>query len=389
MPDTVFSRALVVAFITSAAFISPLASGGQWGEIPSGEVGSLVNQAAPHDVARIEALQRLAAMGMEAASAGPALIKLLSDPTEVTIPDNPHVGHHTVRVADAASRALEAIGSAALPALRETMVKSAGDPAGAMAATTLERMHFLLGRNGTLHVLPVEQDDITAWINASDNQDAKIRCTAVRCLAEVKSPQAVNVFVRRTADPDVETRRQAIIGLGRLRAPEGIPQLISALESADVSRDAASALGSIGAPAVDPLVAQLRKWGSKPEDSDPATTALCSIRDHAAMAPLLAHINDTDTHVRNAVVAALGEVSNADAIEPLVRVLQSDKDSRIRSLAAGALRMMPDARVFATNSDPRAVAAVAALKKSATDDPDAEVRKIASAGVKQLDPSGK
>jgi len=101
------------------------------------------------------------------------------------------------------------------------------------------------------------------------------------------------------------------------------------------------ALGKIGTPAVEPLLAAL-----KDEDSgvrSKAARALGEIKDTRAVEPLISALEDEDPGVRWNVAYALGEIKDARAVEPLIATLE-DEDPGVRENAAIALGEIKDAR---------------------------------------------
>jgi HEAT repeat protein len=115
---------------------------------------------------------------------------------------------------------------------------------------------------------------------------------------------------------------------------------------------AARALGKIGDPAVEPLIAALED-----ENSDVrffAAVALKEIKDPRAVDPLIGALKDENPVVREYVAGWLGEIKDPRAVEALIAALK-DKDSVVRASAMHALGAI---------GDPRAVAPlIAALKR--------------------------
>lgn len=114
----------------------------------------------------------------------------------------------------------------------------------------------------------------------------------------------------------------------RLRAACDVSGLIMALgdrQDWHVRHDAAAALGEVGDPrAVEPLIACLRD----PSEAvcDVAGWALGEIGDARAVEPLIAALADKDPLLRSAVATALGKLGDPRAVEPLVLALRDRGD---------------------------------------------------------------
>jgi hypothetical protein len=139
-----------------------------------------------------------------------------------------------------------------------------------------------------------------------------------------------------------EGRSSAAMALVQIGKP-AVASLIDSLKDADerVRLSAISTLGEIGdAQAVDPLVAALEDDSS--EIRRATIRALGQIRDARAVDPLIATLNDT-LDVRSASAKALGQIRDARAIEPLIAALD-DSAAGMREAAAKALGQIRDAR---------------------------------------------
>jgi HEAT repeat protein len=137
----------------------------------------------------------------------------------------------------------------------------------------------------------------------------------------------------------------------------GLIKALSYQKDGSVREKAAKALGEIGdAQAVEPLITAL-----KDSDKDvrrAAVEALGQSGDARAVDPLGAALQDSDTDVRRAAAAALGQSGDARAVDPLGAALK-DNDTDVRRAAAEALGGSGDARAV----DPL----IAALKDGAVD----------------------
>jgi HEAT repeat protein len=136
----------------------------------------------------------------------------------------------------------------------------------------------------------------------------------------------------------------------KLRAVGDVSGLITALAwpSSQVRRNAAQALGQIGAPAAEPLAAALRD--PDPVVREAAAGALGQIGT-AAVEPLVTALGGTDSLVQGVAVETLVQIG-APAVEPLIATLK-DPDPFVRKAAISALGRIGDARaVVALGGDP-------------------------------------
>lgn len=103
-----------------------------------------------------------------------------------------------------------------------------------------------------------------------------------------------------------------------------------------LGRQPVDVLASLGKPAVEPLIAELKDYD--PLVRRQAAEALGEIRDPRAVEPLIALLKDTDPLIRRHAVKALGKISNARAVSPLIGVLNDQNEqSHVRMTAAEAL----------------------------------------------------
>ena len=126
-----------------------------------------------------------------------------------------------------------------------------------------------------------------------------------------------------------------------------VESLIAVLEDedADVSQQAAEALGKTGQPAVEPLIAALDEHVS-PNVRTYAATALGMIGDARAVEPLIAALKDGDSHVRGWVAYTLHNFKgDKQVVEPLIAALK-DEDGTVRKYAAATLRKIGDERAL-------------------------------------------
>ena len=189
-----------------------------------------------------------------------------------------------------------------------------------------------------------------------------VRWKAAEALSKIGNP-AVEPLIATLQYPDDDVRWKAAIALGEIGNPDAVEPLIQLLSDDDrfVRSRAAHALSMIGDAAVGPLIHALQKgdpgvrWGAamalgktkNPIAVEPLILALADeeamVRAEAAAAlasigtpalgPLLAFLKGSKGETRIEVMTAIGELKNADAIEPLVQLLEKADDDERQAIA--------------------------------------------------------
>jgi HEAT repeat protein len=190
-----------------------------------------------------------------------------------------------------------------------------------------------------------------------------VRWKTAASLAKIGAP-AVEPLIGVLQHPDSDVRWNAAIALGEIGDPRAVAPLIRQLSDTDrfVKSRVAHALGMIGTPAVHHLVQTLhdgdgnQRWG--------AAIALGGIRDPAAVGPLILALADKYENVRAEAAAALVAIGEP-AIAPLVRLLKySEGTVRIEVMnalgglhAADAIEPLVQMLEKADEEERRAIAA--------------------------------
>ena len=162
-------------------------------------------------------------------------------------------------------------------------------------------------------------------------KDWKVRTAAARALGDIGAP-AVEPLIAALKDNGLSGVREAAAeALGKIGDPRAVEPLIAALKdgNSDV-RKAAEALGKIGDPrAVEPLIAALIHGLSYYREA--AAEALVKI-GAPAVEPLIAALKGSGMRKAAEALVKIG----APAVEPLIAALK-DGDFDVRKAAAGAL----------------------------------------------------
>jgi HEAT repeat protein len=183
-----------------------------------------------------------------------------------------------------------------------------------------------------------------------------VRWKAAEALSKIGAP-AVEALIGALRHDDDDVRWKAAIALGEIGDSRAIEPLIILLCDEDrfVKSHAALALGAIGEPAVNPLLSALRegdgnlRWGAaialgkirdpraiepliqadKYENVRAESASSLAAMGKPALGPLLQFLKFSDGPERIEVVAALGELHDTDAIQPLIQMLENaDEDER-------------------------------------------------------------
>ncbi len=231
-----------------------------------------------------------------------------------------------------------------------------------------------------------------------------VRSQAASNLGAAKSQRAVPALIAALRDQDPSVRTAAAQALGQIGDPRALDPLLAALKANvdptifdDEHRAIGEALGSLGKPALDPLLsllsdktlggyarAGLVRMGDPAVDSigallnspdhDLAIEAagmLGDIKDKRAVGPLLAALNTGNSDLRYSEVYALGELKDPQAVGPVVAVLKGDASAENRRGAADALGNIGDAGAV----DPLI---------AATTDSDGSVRRAAARALAEI-----
>jgi HEAT repeat protein len=226
------------------------------------------------------------------------------------------------------------------------------------------------------------------------NANAAVRQKAAEALGRSESRRAVEPLIAALNDPDFGVQASAATALGEIKDQRAVEPLMATIKDAvkygqatkgpddvysitdqqrsrlDVAQKAADALGNIGAPSLDVLMAAFKdkdlngyaapglvKMGAPAVDSLvvamhdadadvrwEATNALGEIKDPRAVPALLEALQVKDIQWHAAL--ALGKIKDARSVEPLIAALQN-KDAEYREQVASALGELKDPRADA------------------------------------------
>ncbi len=181
-------------------------------------------------------------------------------------------------------------------------------------------------------------------------------------LEEEKVKDEIDIQIDLLQDTDWVVRREAVITLGEMADERCVEPLVRALRDGDwqVREAAVEAVSDIGPPAVDLLLRFVRDWESRKyvirtlgrihdervldpliswlksdEFKDDATRALVDL-GQPAVPKLIEALSHRDDFVQKQSILALGDIQDAQAVDPLIALLQ-DQDWMVRLTAASSL----------------------------------------------------
>jgi HEAT repeat protein len=154
-------------------------------------------------------------------------------------------------------------------------------------------------------------------VRALQDGDWQVREVASEALGMVGSP-AVDPLIKLCRSWD--HRKAAIRALGKIKDERVLDPLIHQLRSDEFGEDATDAIVELGSPAVEKLVAALSDRDDNTRKQ--AVIALGRIQDPSALDPLIEKLKDKDWYTRLTAAAALekiGDERGREAIKPLLK----------------------------------------------------------------------
>ena len=225
----------------------------------------------------------------------------------------------------------------------------------------------LLGRVGNAKAVPA----LLQTVQATRSEDADVREIALRALARIRDPRAVEPLIEalRTADVWLAPRIADILGRHGTLVIEPLLALLDQPGRHPARAWAANVLGEVRAERAFPALVRAL---DDPDDEVRAksATALARLGDQRAMTHLLDHLlTDPAPFVRTRIAAALGRFDHPEVIDRLVRAL-GDQAWWVRMRSVEALE-----QIGAQAEGPLLVA---------LDDQDPEIRARAAVGLERL-----
>lgn len=168
------------------------------------------------------------------------------------------------------------------------------------------------------------------------DSDPNVRRTAAEALGKVGHRSASAGLIFSLNDRDASVRAAAALSLGRLGDGESGPALVERLTDSDETVRAASAVALGAIELSTARESQILKVLHHPQDFAriAATRALLNLDTVSLSADLVDALHDSDTQVRQGVVAVLGETGDGGAVPHLRSLLRTDASAGVRAEAA-------------------------------------------------------
>ncbi|MDF3052820.1 MAG: lyase domain protein repeat-containing protein [Geminicoccaceae bacterium] len=175
------------------------------------------------------------------------------------------------------------------------------------------------------------------------------RAFAAELLGRVGNAKAVPALletVKATQTEDADVREIALRALARIGDPQAVETLVTALASAEpwLAPRIADILARHGDVVVDPLIELLNTSRNHPARSW-AANVLGEVRAQRAFPALVRGLDDPNDEVRAKSAAALGRLGDRRAVPPLLDHLLTDPAAFVRVRIASALSQLEGAEI--------------------------------------------
>jgi HEAT repeat protein len=271
---------------------------------------------------------------------------------------------------------------------------------GAAAALALERLlpRFTSSRAGRYDELPISGLRIAAgnggaaartaavriirrhvdgpvvleqMLESIEDPAPEVRMEAAHALADFGQDESVTALIVATHDPEDAVIAAAVWSLEQLGSPEAAPRLFQLLDRRTTLHPVLRALAALGDVSAAEAIGRLLLEGNDPEDRRAAAMALGKLRTVASVGPLIQALHDHAPTVRSAALVAVGELHAVGVLSRVVPLL-GDGDDTVRRSAVLTLERLgtPDA--------------IPSLNDVRRDDPNAGIRARAARALATL-----
>ena len=227
------------------------------------------------------------------------------------------------------------------------------DTRGLLRALDYERDPEVRRKAAEALGLMEDEQALAPLIFRLNDDDLEVRKAAARALGQVGDPRAVDALTSLVEQGPDELAAVAMRALGEIGSADATPTLITILADEDTElREAASrALALIGVGAVFPL---LRRMEGSSEDFQNVVRQTLRRMGPETVNELAMQVADRRNLERSKAAQALGEIGNAEAINALVKSLNSS-DLHVQPAVMSALATIGepsvDALIDALDSD--------------------------------------
>ena len=150
---------------------------------------------------------------------------------------------------------------------------------------------------------------VSFLVNKLDDNEASVRGLSAQSLGIVGNERGVEPLIKTLEDRDKGVRRKAAVASARIKEPRAVKPMVEFLEKDDLHYDAYVVL------------LELAKWG-----------------DPRFIEPLLKKLDDDDEVWRESIVRSLEYFKDARVIEKLIKQLNKEKSSEVKSSINYVLR---------------------------------------------------
>ncbi|OGV41042.1 MAG: hypothetical protein A2X48_11780 [Lentisphaerae bacterium GWF2_49_21] len=161
------------------------------------------------------------------------------------------------------------------------------------------------------------------------SNDPKIRLGTVNILQVLKKQQAFKPLEELLNDNDIDVRRESIVALGVLHDKEAVALLLKFLNDPDerIRNNAICALGEIGdTRAEDPLLELINDKAVRGN----VVWVLGQLKSRKSV-PVLLELIKNDKEIQYSAAAALGNIGDQRAVEPLISIFNQNSKTQDNS----------------------------------------------------------
>ncbi len=193
------------------------------------------------------------------------------------------------------------------------------------------------------------QNDVDS--NSPENEDIRIRASAIIATGKARDREAIPRLIEILENEnEVEWLRGcAAIALGRIAGDEVADPLIKALQDKDlfVSRAVILALGELKNEEALPHLKALLANQAKKDLHPLAINVLAATGGKKVTSTLLEALENENSQVRCNAALALGDLRSKEAVVPFLKLME-DENETLRAIAASALGLIGDKRAADT-----------------------------------------
>jgi len=174
-------------------------------------------------------------------------------------------------------------------------------------------------------ILKKDPESLSALLDSLKDNDEMVRVLSAHALGEIGDIRAFDPLVAALSDKSARVRAAVLFPLSQVGGPKSLEHLEAALadKGENVRYDAIIALGEIKTTeSVSVLLDFLKSKNASDAEKSRILRAV-SESGTVVVPQLIALLEDNDEAIQEAAARALGEIKDARAVQPLIRVLKS------------------------------------------------------------------